>query len=76
MIAVATVLLAFPLGLLLRRQRRRGRADGSPSLSYLAVTLAVYAAGFGLVALGHAARERGDRSPSRRRRQAAPCPLS
>ena len=35
-------------------------ADGSPSLSYLAVTLAVYAAGFGLVELGHVLRRRRD----------------
>jgi hypothetical protein len=35
-------------------------ADGSPSLSYLAVTLAVYATGFGLVELGHVLRHRRD----------------
>lgn len=95
MIAIATVLCAFPLGLLVPQRVAaylayvaifsycftyqgvylttawvRGNpdaafpADGGPSLSYLAVTLAVYGAGFGLVALGQLVRQRRAR-PSR-----------
>ena len=95
MIAIATVLCAFPLGLFIRQPVPaylayvaifsycftyqgvylttawvRGNpdaafpADGGPSLSYLAVTLAIYAVGFGLVALGHTVRQR--RAPGSR----------
>lgn len=103
MILVATVLFAFPLGLLLRQRVAaylayvavygycfsfqgvylttawvRGEpdaafpADGGPSLSYLLVTLAIYLAGFALMTLGHAVRQRRARGSLAPQASAAP----